>query len=589
MNFRKKFVSYIALMTAAASISGCGSTSEKIMDDGDNAKQEASVDISTDGESSVASVEVKEKSEEETGDETGELDSDKAKFSKRDLVGEYDADEAVLIKLADNNITSKSSDISVDGNVVTINKKGTYILEGQLTNGQIVVDVDKNDKVQLVLNGVVITNKDTAAIYVKQADKVFVTLPEGSANSISVEGELAVAENKADSNDNEAESKSESKSDTSNGDETVTHDDVDNIDGAIFSKDDITVNGQGSLSILCNKGHGIVGKDDVVIAGGTLDIQCGKDGITGNDSVNITATNINIDADDDGIHSDGDLYIKDGNIAIVKSEEGLEGKTITIDGGNISVKSNDDGINATSGSSSNEAQNGFGRGDMFATQEGVEIVINGGNLFIDAEGDGIDSNGNLYVNGGVTYIEGSVRGGNGALDYNGEASISDGTVVALGTSDMAVNFGQNSTQGSILVNSSQSTNNQVRLIDEQGNELVSYAPNKKYTSVVVSTPDIKLGDKYKLYIGDECTEVEMTDIIYGEGSGFGGEKGFNGGNRMPPGDDFDTNNMPEGMNPGDRKRRFDQDNMPGDFSPDGRPNGDIFDKKRQDDNTENDL
>ena len=166
-------------------------------------------------------------------------------FTKRDLDSSYDESKATKVKLSDSKTT-----VSGDGakyssengvNNVTITKEGTYILSGEL-NGQIVVDTDKTAKVQIVLNGVTISSDSTAAIQVKQADKVFLTLAKGSENTLTETGEFA-------------------------------SDDSSTVDGVIFSKDDLTINGTGSLKISTASGHGVVSKDDLVIASGTIDIN----------------------------------------------------------------------------------------------------------------------------------------------------------------------------------------------------------------------------------------------------------------------------------------------------------------------------
>ena len=167
-------------------------------------------------------------------------------FTDRDLNSAYD--EAEEIVLSDSGSTSTSQNVHVEGSTITINKEGIYHITGSLSDGMIIVDSDKTDKIQLVLDGVTIHSSTSAAIYVRQADKVFVTLVKGSTN------ELSSGESYAAIDDN-------------------------NIDAVIFSKEDLTLNGSGGLNITSPAGHGIVSKDDLVITGGDYHITAKQHGL----------------------------------------------------------------------------------------------------------------------------------------------------------------------------------------------------------------------------------------------------------------------------------------------------------------------
>ncbi|EJU20033.1 PF14262 domain protein [Peptoanaerobacter stomatis] len=501
-------------------------------------------------------------------------------FSKKDKEIEYDEKTSKTIKLNNESIT--------------ISEEGTYIFSGTITNGQVIVDAPKEAKITLVLDSVSINNDTSAAIYVKQADKVFITLAKNSINTLSNKSEfIAIDDN--------------------------------NIDGVIFSKDDLTLNGQGKLIINANYGNGIVSKDDLIITSGDYEITAANHGLQGKDNVKISDGNItikatkdaihsensddtslgyvyigggnlnltsssdaidsssivqidngtiNITADDDGIHSDGRLIINGGKINILQSNEGLEGEKVDITGGEINVISKDDGLNATSGSSTTNTQaqdnsqssentqkqskkerptppqggqmlnssnrpkppqdgqmpNSSNRpeppqdgqmpphmgGGMDEVQENAYINITGGTITIKAGGDGVDSNGNITVSGGTTYVYGPTNDGNGSLDYNGAATISSGTFITAGSSGMAQNFGNDSTQGSILLNLSSSKNEgtKVTVTNSSGKAILTFTPQTKYNSLLISSPDIKQGEQYTITAGDETQTVEMTSNIY---------------------------------------------------------------------------
>lgn len=468
-------------------------------------------------------------------------------FSDRDLSGEYDESKCDKIRLSDTGSASDSNGVVIDGSTVTITKEGKYILSGALSDGMIIVDVDKSEKVQLVLDGVNINSDTSAAIYVKKADKVFVTLADSTVNTLSNGGGFTAI-------------------------------DDNNIDAVIFSKDDLTLNGSGSLTITSPAGHGVVSKDDLVItngsyyitasshgllgkdsvaiADGSFSIKAGKDAIHSSNDVDETAGNVYIgggtyvfSVDSDGISTVNEINIAGGSISIDKSYEGIEGRSINISGGRVDITSSDDGLNATDKRGTTDNDTGvnnkdFRGGMMNDTQSDANINISGGIININAEGDGIDSNGYITVSGGEIYVAGPSNGGNGALDYGIDAVVSGGIIVAAGQSNMAQNFGNDSTQGSILVNTQKqnAAGSDITLLDSEGNMLVAWTMEKSYNSVVVSCPEVTDGKSYTLITGDASTEITMDGLIYGVGFSFGAPGGFGApGNRGG----FGASNVPD--------------------------------------------
>ena len=279
-------------------------------------------------------------------------------YTERDFDIGYS--DAITITLEGDTAESAGSGVSVDGSTVTISQDGTYLLKGTL-NGQVVVNVSDNDgKVQLVLDGATITNETSAGIYIKSADKVFITTTDGSVNEVSTTG-------------------------------TFISTDGTNVDGAIFSKGNLVLNGKGSLNVYSAQGHGIVSKDDVKITSGTYIINTYSKGIQSNDLVGIAG---------------GELSIK--------ASEGIESTVVNIIDGIIDIYATDDGINAT--------QNVAG--------QTPSLEIAGGEITIDmaaGDTDALDSNGYLYITGGTVNISAQFP-----FDYDYGGEISGGTVYVNG-------------------------------------------------------------------------------------------------------------------------------------------------------------
>lgn len=276
---------------------------------------------------------------------------------------------------------------------------------------------------------------------------------------------------------------------------------------------------------------GLKANGNLCLLSGTYVLNCCDDAIHSNANIVIKGGAFTIATGDDGIHAGENVTISGGAVTVTKSYEGIEGKSMDLTGGEISVTASDDGLNAAGGADgSGFGGPGFGGADSFGTASSdIYIRIAGGKLYVNAGGDGIDSNGNLIVSGGETYVDGPTGNGNGALDYDGTATITGGIFVAVGSSGMAQNFGTASTQGSILLNFSAGSKSAVTLTDAEGNVLVSYTPSKTYNSVVISCPGLVKGNTYTVSACGQSSSVTLSSLIYGSGSGMGG--GQPGGNR----------------------------------------------------------
>ncbi len=380
------------------------STEEKTVNE--NAVTENSVPVARENnkssesstESSTVSAE-SSKTSVYTANTSGKLDTTDL-FSNRDLTQTADTSNAVTITAQDNQTQ-------------TITQEGVYILTGSASNFTVKVEADKQAKIQLVLDGLNVTNSDFPVIYVVSADKCFITTTNTS-NSLSVTGTF-----KADGDTN--------------------------TDAVIYSKDDLVFNGTGSLDILSSAGNGISGKDDIKFTGGTYNIQTAKDSIEANDSIVIYDGTFNITSNKDGLHSEnndddtvGYIYIQNGTFNIKALSDAIQATTVCqIDGGTFSLTAAE-GIEAT------YIQINDGTFDIYATDDGINgakksnsfgtptIEFNGGYIKVavgQGDTDAIDCNGNIIVNGGTIDVTAQMS----SFDYDGSAQYNGGTIIINGS------------------------------------------------------------------------------------------------------------------------------------------------------------
>ena len=407
---------------------------------------------------------------------------------EEDLESTWD-DTAVELSISESLFATKGSSVSIEDTTATITGGGTYLLSGTCSDGRIIVDAGDDDIVRLVLNNVSLSSSVGSPLVVSNAGKVILILAGDSVNSLADSAEPVFDEN----------------------DDTA-------VDAAIFCRSDLTITGNGELSILGSYGHGIVGKDNLLITGGTLDISAVEDGLNANDALSVTSGQINISAGDDGIHSDGSLYIADGTIQVAQSTEALEGAEITISGGVMTLSASDDGLNAAGtteeASSSGTTDQNAGPG-MFASTGYNNIFLYGGEIFIDAGGDGIDANASLTQTGGTIIVSGPENDGNGALDYAGSYSLSGGTLLAVGSSGMLQAPDDTSSQNTLVFGAS-TTYPQGTLIhieDSSGNSLLTYQSPKSFAAVVYSSPELITGEIYTLSFGGSCDGASENGLF----------------------------------------------------------------------------
>lgn len=266
---------------------------------------------------------------------------------------------------------------------------------------------------------------------------------------------------------------------------------------------------------------GLKATTNIVIDGGTFNIDSEDDSIHSNANLTINSGTFEIASGDDGIHSDTQLDINGGTINISKSYEGIESTTININDGNIHIVASDDGINAAGGNDVS-TETGMPGNDKFSSSGDVLININGGYVYVDASGDGIDANGSINMVGGTVLVDGPTNNGNGSLDYDETFDISGGTLVAAGSAGMAQVPSDSSSQEILNINlTSQESNTVVNIKSSDGKNILTYSPSKNYSSVIVSTPDIKDNTKYTVSVGGTA-KGEAKDGLYSDGNYSGG-------------------------------------------------------------------
>lgn len=336
-------------------------------------------------------------------------------FSQTEDTSSDESQTTNIIDITLNNdaILCDSSNVSIDGSTLTITSGGSYSISGTLKDGQIVVDCSDSDKVNIILNGVDVSCSSTSPIYINNADKTIITLADSSDNTIT---------------------------DSRNA---KTDDDTDkDISGsAIYSKDDLTINGNGNLTVTGNYNNGIVCKNDLKLSGGNITVKALNNGIKGSDSVTIkNDVAIDISCDGDGIKTDYDttsnkdkgyIDIESGNITIKSIGDCLKADTyITIDNGTFDLTSNGGYTNGTSHNNDmggmtppsdfNPNQDNQNSSDTSSDSETTlksknisadgDITINSGTFNLNASNDCIHSNSNIIINDGTFNINAGSKG-----------------------------------------------------------------------------------------------------------------------------------------------------------------------------------
>ncbi|MGN1327941.1 MAG: carbohydrate-binding domain-containing protein [Clostridia bacterium] len=500
-------------------------------------------------------------------------------YSSSELTGEY-SEYTAKITLDDEKTIIEGTGVTNNGNVITIKSAGAYYITGSISDGSILIEAEKNDEVQLLLDNASITSTTTAPINGVKASKLTITLAENSINTITDSSSYT------------------NFTDTENSEP----------DGAIFTKTDLIINGNGNLKVNANYLDGIVSKDSLKIVNANIEVNSKDDAIRGKDYVAINNSNITINSQgdgikstndtdtelgyivieggmininsesdgvqaekeitiesgeikisstddsihsngiiiinggnfnlsslDDGIHADTNIVINNGAINIEKSYEGIESSYIEINGGDISLIASDDGINISGGNDQSSMSGRMGQNNFSQVGDSNQkLVINNGNIKVNSEGDGLDSNGSIYINGGTILVVGPTSSGNGALDYNTECIITAGDIVIYGNTGMWQNPSNTSTQYVLTFQISGKAGDEITLKDSKGTEITAFTSEKNYGAITISNSKIQKGETYYLYVNGASTEELTVDSIITSNSntsGNGMQQKANGGGK----------------------------------------------------------
>lgn len=398
----------------------------------------------------------------------------------------------------DNPLSTGGVTIKETNGDVVINSTATgveYVLSGTTTNGSVKIYSDK--KFKLTLNGVNITNTDGPAINIQSGKRAFVVLTDNTTNTLA-DGA------------------------------TYTASGTEDMKGTFFSEGQLIFSGNGSLSVKGVYKHAIASDDYVRMISGNITVtSAASDGIHTNDAfiadggtVTMTTSNDGIQCDegyivinngvftinsvDKGISAAYDtdttidpyLTINGGSIVINSSAgEGIESKSvITINNGTITTKTKDDGLNAKK-----------------------FIYINGGTIYAySTSNDAIDSNGQITVTGGTAIAVGSTAPEEGFDCDRNTFKITGGTLIGIGGAS-SLPTASVTTQPAVLLGGG-TANQLVHIQSGSGAEALTFLIPRTYSTMLFSSPKLKLTQSYKVYTGGSVTNGKNVNGLYMSGT-----------------------------------------------------------------------
>jgi hypothetical protein len=380
----KKIIALLLASTLIFILTACSGDTSEFTD-----PVYASQPVNGSGTESITAVDLKQNSEITPVTISVEYNSD-------DLDSSVSTADMSYIEFEGSSITFAGSGATVNDNIITITSAGMYSISGNLDDGQIIVNTEDKETVRLVLNGVDIACSTSTPIYVINAEKTVITLADGTENYVT------------------------------DGDSYIFEDtESDEPNAAVFSKDDLTINGNGSLTVNANYNNGITSKDDLKITGGNIIVNAVNDGIKGKDSIAVKDGIITVNAGGDGMQSHNDedpekgyVSIEDGTLNITAGADGIQAATgILIEDGNITISSGGGSINSSDkndwgmwGKKNDSNESSDDNSDAVSAKgikAAVDVTIENGTINIDSSDDSIHSNSSLRINGGnITLTSG---------------------------------------------------------------------------------------------------------------------------------------------------------------------------------------
>jgi len=485
---------------------------------------------------------------------------------------DYTWDSTKVVKINLNSTTITTTDtkkVVINGSTATINAKGTYDISGTLTDGQIVVNAV--GIVRLILNNAVIQSSTTSPLFIENATKAIIILPEGTESTISDAKSYVITE---DSLNSSIYSK-DYLAISGLGKLTVNG----NYKGAISSRDELIIE-SGDITVY-SVGFGIKGKDYLIINDGNFHLNCTGDGLKSDkDSTNdegfieINNGSFNIIAGADGISATQNVRINEGIINIasgggytvtpgIASTKGIKAKYINIKGGTFILSTSDNSIdanqnltinggsfslksgnkplesdssilinngtinilNAVKGISSHKIYLNGGATNIYSvndclkatlgldltTDDGSYIEVNGGSLTLKTDkGDALDSNGAIKISGGTVVVQGSPTSPDDAVSYRSTFLVNGGNLIASGAKTLSPGNGTTQNAVTIRFTTLLIPGVVINIQDAAGNSILSYKISKYAYYLLVSLPALTTGTTYNVYTGGSVTGSELN-------------------------------------------------------------------------------
>ncbi len=398
-----------------------------------NSEKKSDADTQKDSSEKKAAEKKNGSKKDSSKKNTSKKNASKKKTSKKDKTGDKKEKEQVeTVKLQNLTVTTKDGSYKVSGKTLTISKAGTYELSGSATDGQILVEAAKTDVITLVLKGVTVTNTNSSPLYIKSADEVDIQLASGTKNTFTDGAKYTFATGATEP------------------------------DGAIFSQEDLTIEGSGSLTVNAKYLDGVVSKNDLKIKGGTVSVNAKDDGLRGKDSVQISGGKVTV------------ISTEAHGIKTTEEADSAKG-FVEISGGDVTVDAEKDGIHSTN-----------------------YIEVTGGKVYVDAKNEGIDTDSTFTITGGNMIVDGPKSENHASMDCGKGYFLNGGTFLAVGSATLIKAPASGSKKKFIFYNlpAEQTTETTVKIVNSDNKKLIEHTTTRKYQNVIFSAPELPSGTYY---------------------------------------------------------------------------------------------